>query len=99
MKNWVKWFRLDRVLPLFTLAGAGTVGILALVGVIQLDLAHGIIITILVLIAGDALIARIGVLERIESKLDLSAASASLRSRRLMLKPPELAATAREICI
>lgn len=94
-----KWIRLDRILPLFTLVGAATVGVFALLGIIQVDVTHGIIITLLVLIAWDALIARIGTLERIESKLDSSTSSASLRSRKLMLKTPEQAAAAGEVCI
>jgi len=98
-KEWTRWLRLDRLVPFLTLFGAGLLGTLALLGKIQVDLAHGAIITILVLLASDALVARIGVLERIEEKLPSSKASTTLRPHSLIVKTSEQAATAREICI
>jgi hypothetical protein len=67
--RWKRWLRPGRLVPLVTILGAGATIVLDLFRIVELSTAEEVIIALLALLAIDALTERIGVLERIESKL------------------------------
>jgi hypothetical protein len=96
--RWRKWLRLNRLVPSLTILGAGLAIILSLVQVLKLTTSEQIIIALLALLTVDALTERIGVLEKIESKLG-NTSGAILRDRSQILTPLQHAQHASEICI
>jgi hypothetical protein len=66
---WKRWIKPSRFIPLLTILGAGTAIIFSLFGIIGLSVAENIILALLALLAVDALIERLSILERIETKL------------------------------
>jgi len=98
-RTWKHWLKISRLVPLMTIVVAGGVGILALLGRFQASLAEGIIITILALLAVDALTERLSLLEKIESQLGSFVSTECLRDRSQLPSPQERAQTASEIAV
>ncbi len=96
---WKQWIKPNRLIPLLTILGAGIAIVLSFIGVGVLSIAESIIIVLLALLAADALIERISVLERIEAKLSNFSRGHSLISKTEIPKIDEQAAYASEICI
>lgn len=92
-------FRLNRLIPFVTLLGAGVAVILSLLQILKVSLSEGIIISLLGLLAADALIERVGVLERLERALAAIRVGNTLRRRQEILPIQQHAAGASEICI
>jgi hypothetical protein len=70
-KWWQKWMKLERLIPLGTVLGGFIAILLATLGVIQMSIPEGIILSLVGLLAADALIERMDVLEKIKQELDL----------------------------
>ena len=77
-----QWLNLRRIIPLLTILGAGAAIILAMLGIVNLSIAEGIIVTLLALLASDALTERIGILERIERSLNTRVRCLKLEDRK-----------------
>lgn len=83
-----KWLKLSRLIPLLTILGAGGTNVLLLFGVIKLSLPEGIIISLLGFLAIDALIERVSILERIDTKFRAISTAQTLK-RRVEISPVE----------
>ena len=98
LSRWKQWLKPSRLLPLFTILGAGVAIVLSLFGIITLSIAENITIALLGLLAIDALSERLNVLEGIENKLSSLSAGQTLKSRTEVLPVDIHAAHATEIC-
>jgi hypothetical protein len=68
---WKNWLKIGRLVPLVT-AGVGVVaGAMSLLDYVQLSLTEDLIISLLALLAIDALVERLSLLEQINEKLEL----------------------------
>lgn len=92
--NRIRRFRLSHIIGILTISGAGCAIILSLLKIIDLTRAEEIIITLIGLIAIDALIERLNILEKIESKLDLQQYKPALRKRVEVITPDKMAKNA-----
>jgi hypothetical protein len=70
-KWWHNWVRPQRLFPLATAGGAFIALLLAGLGMLTLSIPEGILISLLGLLAIDALGERMGVLEQIQQSLDI----------------------------
>lgn len=94
-----RWLRPNRIVPLLTIAGAGTALTLSLIGVIKFSTSEQIVIALVGLLAIDGLNERLILLEGISERLDKLYARQSLL-RRNDLPPMETTVErATEICI
>jgi len=93
----IRRFRLSHIIGILTISGAGCAIILSLLKIIDLTRAEEIIITLLGLIAIDALIERLHILEKIESKLDREKYKGILRKRVDIITPDKMAKNASSI--
>jgi hypothetical protein len=103
---WFKqWLKPSRLIPSLTILAAGVAVVLSLFKVIVLSLAEDIIIALLGFLAADALIERLGLLEKVESRLGsliqrFGAQDAPfLQSRKDLARFPETAQDAKDIFI
>jgi hypothetical protein len=92
-------FRLNRLIPGVTVLCAGAAIVLSLLGLMKLSISENIIVTLLGLLAGDALTERIGILDRLERALSALKVGKGLRSRQEIPSIQAHAAGASEICI
>lgn len=92
-----KWLKLSRIVPLFTILGAGIALVLSLLGELELETSVNIIIALLILIALDALTERISLLEKIDTQLRRISAGEDLKKRSGMISFEEQAGHASEI--
>lgn len=100
LPKWKRWVKPSRLIPSLTILGAGSIGVLSYLGVITLSIPEGVIIALLGLLAIDALIERLDILERIDAKLNRITVNQPLLRKRLDLPPVgERAINASEICI
>lgn len=97
--NRIRRFRLSHIIAILTILGSGCAIILSLLKIMELTRAEEIIITLLGLIAIDALIERLHILEKIESKLDKEQYKPILRRRVEILPPDKLAKNASSIYV
>lgn len=97
--RWKQWFKPSRLIPLLTILAAGGAIVLALLNVIQLNIAEEIIIALLALLAVDALTERLSILETLNSRLGRLSAGRTLKGRTDILSPVEHARHASEVCI
>lgn len=67
---WRDWIISGRIVPLTTVVAAVIVGLLGLLGLIQMSSFEAITLTLLGLLAFDALVERLGILEKIRSSLE-----------------------------
>lgn len=95
--GWKAWLRPGRIVPLLTLLVAGSAGVLSLFNLYGATFVDGVIITLLALLAIDALTERLTLLEKIERQLSTLPIGQQLKSRSQLLSSSELASTAREI--
>jgi hypothetical protein len=93
------WLTPKRAIPLLTILAAFAADVLSLFGVIEFDLPEQIIIAVLGLIAVDALVERLEILEKLEQKLNRLPEGQLLRTRSQMVSVEVQAAQAAEICI
>ncbi len=95
-----KWLRLKRLLPLFTLIVGSIAAGFSILGLVDdSNIINSLILTVLVLIAGDTLIERIDILERIEKRLSALSHSKPLLSRDELPALKIEARSAREIVV
>jgi hypothetical protein len=94
-----QWFKPSRLIPLLTILGAGAAIVLSLLNILALSLAEDIIIALLALLAVDALIERLSLLEKIEAKLGGLLVGQTLRKRDRLPPVEEQASHASEICV
>lgn len=92
--RWRRWLDPSRILPLLTIIGAGIFLIASTVGGVSLSASEGVIITLLALIAIDALVERLQILEKIELKLNQLTPNNPLRKRNAIISPNKFAADA-----
>ena len=98
--RWVRqWLRFNRLFPILTILGAGVPIYLDVIEFIELSIAENIIISLLALLAIDSLSERLTLLEKLESRLSSIINSKTLHSRNEMSTPPELCASASEVCL
>jgi len=97
--HWKVLFKPSRLIPFLTIIGAGTAIVLSIISVISLTTSENIVIALLALLAIDAFIERLSVLEKIENKLSNLSKVQILNKRVDLLKPTEQAKHASEICI
>lgn len=94
-----QFFKLSNLIPLLTVF----VGIIAisfsLLGLIKLTIPEGIVISLLALLAFDALTERLSILARIENHLRKISVGQALRTRDVIPPLQEYARNASEICI
>ncbi len=95
----IRKIRLSHIVGILTILGAGCAVILSLLRVIELTRAEEIIIALLGLIAIDALIERLHILEKIEAKLDREQHKPILRKRVEAITPDEMAKNASSIYV
>jgi uncharacterized membrane protein len=69
-KWWHVWVRPERLVPLGTVISAFVAMLLATLGILKMSVPEGIILSLLGLLAADALVERMGVLERIQNSLE-----------------------------
>ena len=98
-KYFKTWLKPSRLIPLITILAAGVVIILSLVDVFELETQDEIIITLLALIAADALSERLAILEKINKQLSNLKVPQTLRSREYLPSLSEDAKNASEICV
>lgn len=96
---WKAWFKPSRIFPLLTVLGAGVANVLSFLGILKLATPESIIIILLGLLAIDGLVERIGLLEKIEAKIQTSSVEQSLKRRVDLPKVADQAKFAAEICI
>jgi hypothetical protein len=94
-----QWLRPSRLIPLLTILGAGAAVVLSRLQVTKLSIAEEIVISLLALLAADALSERIGILEGIENRLSNLSTRQLLKSRAEIPSYEEKVAHASEICI
>jgi hypothetical protein len=97
--KWKRWIKPGRLIPSLTILGAGSVGVLSYLGIVVLSIPESIIIALLGLLAVDAFVERIDILERIENKLSRARVGEPLKRRVDLLPIREEATNASEICI
>ncbi len=95
--TWKSWLKIGRLIPLLTISAAAIVGILSLLGRFQVTMAEGVIIALLTLLAVDALVERLSLLEKIDERLGRLPAQEFLQDRSQLIRMEELAANATEI--
>lgn len=93
------WFKPTRIIPSLTILASGIVVVLGLVNVITLSFPETMIITLLGLLAVDALSERIGILERIEDRLSGIPTDLGFRSRSEVIPFDQQALHASEIYV
>lgn len=93
----IKRLRPTHLIGVLTILGAGCAVVLSFLRVIDLTRAEEIIITLLCLIAADALIERLFVLQKIESKLDKE--KSVLKGREDIITPDKMAKNAKSIYV
>jgi hypothetical protein len=93
------WLRPSRLVPLLTIFGAGLAVILSNYGLIETTVAENIVITLIALLAIDALIERINVLERLESTIGRISGEQQLKPRETIPTVESQAERATEICL
>ena len=76
-----EWLKLNRIIPLLTILGAGTAIVLETLGFLDLTIPEGIIIALLGLLSIDGLTERITSLEKIEKHLGNIPMGQALRHR------------------
>ncbi len=92
-----KWLKFERIVPLGTVATALAAGIADVLDLIELTVAEDVIITILGLLAADALVERTSILERIHEAVLSIPKREMLRGRDQIVRIQDMAAGAREI--
>ncbi len=97
-QKWKSWIKIGRLVPLATILAGVTIGILSILGRLQVTMAEGVIIALLTLLSFDALVERLSLLEKIDEKLERWPAQEILRDRSKLIRMEELAAGATEIC-
>jgi len=95
--RFIKRFRLSHIIGILTILGAGCAIVLSFLKIIEITTAEDIIIAILGLIAIDALVERLHILEKIESKLDREQGKHVLRRRGEIISPDKMAKNASSI--
>lgn len=70
-KWWHDWIRPQRSIPLATAVGAFVALLLAGLGILTVSIPEGVVLSLLGLLAIDALVERMGILERIQHSLDV----------------------------
>ena len=93
----IKRFRLSHIIGILTISGAGCAVVLSFLKIIEITIAEDIIIALLGLIAIDALVERLHILEKIESKLDREQYKHILRKRVDIVPPDKMAKNASSI--
>ncbi|MCL4707199.1 hypothetical protein KJ068_18750 [bacterium] len=93
---WRDWLKLRRLLPLLTIAFAVGVGVLSFFDLIA-QVPDEVIVTLLALIAVDALVERMSLLEKISARVEKWPEEEVLRDRSKLNRMEELAAGATEI--
>lgn len=100
LPKWKRWIKPSRLIPYLTILGAGGVGVLSWLGAITLSIPEVVIIALLGLLAIDALIERLDILERIDTKLNqITTSQVNLKRRLDLPSVGEQALNASEICI
>lgn len=94
-----KRFRWSHIVGTFTILGAGCAIILSQLEVFKSSIAENVIIGLLALIAIDALIERLQILERIEKKLSQDTTKQVLRGRNIIPGPNLFAQNASSISV
>lgn len=95
---WKSWLTIGRLIPLLTILAAAIVGILSLLGHFQVTMAEGVIIALLTLLAIDALVERLSLLEKIDARLERFPETEQLKDRSKIIRMEDLATGATEIC-
>jgi len=85
-KWWHDWIKPERLVPLGTVIGAFIALLLAGLGILTISIPEGIMLSLLGLLAADALVERMGILERIQHRLELIDQSEETEPR-LMWEP------------
>ena len=70
-KWWQSWIKPERLVPLATVIGAFIALLLAALGILTVSVPEGVMLSLLALLAADALVERMGILERIQRSLEL----------------------------
>lgn len=96
---WRRWLTIGRLVPLVTILFATAVGISVLFGKLLLSTTEGVVITMLGLLAVNALTERLSFLEKIEAKLAFLPGKNLLNSRSELPSLDEAARAATEIRI
>jgi len=91
------WWRLSRLVPLLTITGAAAFLLCASFGLVKLRLAEGVLIGLLSLVAVDALVERISILERLERSMGDGGRIQPLRKRDVIPSPDRFARQASSI--
>lgn len=94
---WQDWLKFRRLIPLVTVLFALGVGVLSLFQYFQPTRAEGIIVILLALLAMDALVERISLLEKIETTLSSLKYSNQFRDRSDLINIREMGMSATEI--
>jgi len=95
--TWKSWLKIGRLIPLLTISAAAIVGILSLLGRLQVTMAEGVIIALLTLLSIDALVERLSLLEKIDACLEGLPQPEQLRDRSKLIRIEHLANDAKEI--
>ena len=74
--NFNEWLKIERIIPLVTAMSAFVADLLGILGIIKLTIGEGIFLFVLAMLASDALVERLGILGRIESKVEKELARA-----------------------
>jgi hypothetical protein len=95
--KWKDWMRIRRLIPLITVLFTLAVGVLSILHRFQPTYSDGIIITLLALLALDALVERVGLLEKIEENISQLPFSEQLKDRSALIDIREMGMNATEI--
>jgi hypothetical protein len=95
--HWTDWLRLRRIVPLATITVALALGIADLTGYVPLKNRDGLIVAMLALLALDALVERVSVVDAIERRLANLETPTILRDRSTLTQMTTMAVGAKEI--
>jgi hypothetical protein len=84
--TWRSWLKIGRLVPLLTILTATVVGILSFLGHFQVTMAEVVIIALLTLLSFDALVERLSLLEKIDTRLEKLPKPEQLFSSNILLQ-------------
>lgn len=93
------WLKPSRLLPIITIGGAALAILLSSLGLFETTITENIVIALLALLAIDALVERIGVLERLELAIGVLSGELQLRQREEIPAVEMQSERASEICM
>ncbi|MCB9454122.1 MAG: hypothetical protein H6671_18600 [Anaerolineaceae bacterium] len=80
--GWRRWFNRKNLTPILTIVAGAVILLLLLLDMLPANGAENAVIPLLMLLAADALIERVGILEELSDKVERISAKSGLRTRR-----------------